>query len=178
MTPESVLKAEEYQRWMERFPSSTEHMVMNEQACSIHNVRSQKIQTQLNLIHADVFPPLQHYASTESQAALHVPNVRAECLLKFQLRPKAEWQRDAIPSCVEEEFVKEAAEVANFLQEVEEFKRFQATDSVALSAEQPADLFALGRLEHFFTSAAPPWGLEMLRETLCSSETVICGIVA
>ncbi|KAI4880745.1 hypothetical protein NFI96_022140, partial [Prochilodus magdalenae] len=92
MTPESVLKAEEYQRWMERFPSSTEHMVMNEQACSIHNVRSQKIQTQLNLIHADVFPPLQHYASTEPQAALHVPNVRAECLLKFQLRPKAEWQ--------------------------------------------------------------------------------------
>uniref|UniRef100_A0AAR2KNX3 Zinc phosphodiesterase ELAC protein 2 n=1 Tax=Pygocentrus nattereri TaxID=42514 RepID=A0AAR2KNX3_PYGNA len=119
MTPESVLKTEEYQCWIERFPSSTEHMIMNEQACCIHNVRSQKIQTQLNLIHTDIFPQLQHYKSTESQAALHVPNVRAECLLKFQLRPKAEWQRDAIPPCDEEEFVKEAAEVPNFLQETD-----------------------------------------------------------
>ncbi|KAL6460709.1 hypothetical protein MHYP_G00306750 [Metynnis hypsauchen] len=135
MTPESVLKTEDYQRWIERFPSSTEHMIMNEQACCIHNVRSQKIQTQLNLIHTDIFPQLQHYKSTESQAALHVPNVRAECLLKFQLRPKAEWQRDAIPPCDEEEFVKEAAEVPNFLQEVEKFKRFQTTDSVALSGK-------------------------------------------
>uniref|UniRef100_A0AAR2J933 Zinc phosphodiesterase ELAC protein 2 n=1 Tax=Pygocentrus nattereri TaxID=42514 RepID=A0AAR2J933_PYGNA len=90
MTPESVLKTEEYQCWIERFPSSTEHMIMNEQACCIHNVRSQKIQTQLNLIHTDIFPQLQHYKSTESQAALHVPNVRAECLLKFQLRPKTD----------------------------------------------------------------------------------------
>ncbi|KAL7826657.1 hypothetical protein AOLI_G00318660 [Acnodon oligacanthus] len=135
MTPESVLKTEEYQRWIERFPPSTEHMIMNEQACCIHNIRSQKIQTQLNLIHTDIFPQLQHYKSTESQAALYVPNVRAECLLKFQLRPKAEWQRDAIPPCDEEEFVKEAAEVPNFLQEVEKFKQFQTTGSVALSGK-------------------------------------------
>lgn len=32
------------------------------------------------------------------QAALHVPNVRAECLLKFQLRPVMEWQRLVCPS--------------------------------------------------------------------------------
>lgn len=34
----------------------------------------------------------------EPQAALHVPNVRAECLLKFQLRPVIEWQRLVCPS--------------------------------------------------------------------------------
>lgn len=34
----------------------------------------------------------------EPQAALHVPNVRAECLLKFQLRPVMEWQRWVCPS--------------------------------------------------------------------------------
>ncbi|KAG9279214.1 zinc phosphodiesterase ELAC protein 2 [Astyanax mexicanus] len=135
MTPESVLKTEEYQHWMERFPSSTEHLIMNEQVHSVHNVRSQKIQTQLNLIHTEVFPQLQKFTSPESQAALHVPNVRAECLLKFQFRPKVEWQRDPIPVCDEEEFVKEAAEVPDFLQEVEEFKRFQATDPVTLSGK-------------------------------------------
>ncbi|KAK3525372.1 hypothetical protein QTP86_031246 [Hemibagrus guttatus] len=135
MTPESVLKTPEYQRWMERFSRSTEHMIMNEQVSTIHNVRSHKIQTQLNLIHTDIFPELQHYTSKESQAALRVPNVRAECLLKFQLRPKAEWQRDAIPTCDREEFIKEAAEVPNFLQEVEECKHFQTTDSAVLSGK-------------------------------------------
>ncbi|XP_053087258.1 zinc phosphodiesterase ELAC protein 2 [Pangasianodon hypophthalmus] len=135
MTPESVLKTPEYQRWMERFSSSTEHLIMNEQVSTIHNVRSHKIQTQLNLIHPDIFPELQRYTSKESQAALHVPNIRAECLLKFQLRPKAEWQRDAIPTCDREEFIKEAAEVPNFLQEVEECKHFQTTDSAVLSGK-------------------------------------------
>uniref|UniRef100_A0A8C7P5P8 Zinc phosphodiesterase ELAC protein 2 n=1 Tax=Oncorhynchus mykiss TaxID=8022 RepID=A0A8C7P5P8_ONCMY len=123
MSPESVLKTDEYKQWMERFPSTTEHLILNEQVCTVHNVRSHKIQTQLHLIHPEIFPELQHYTTKETQAALHVPNVRAECLLKFQLRPKIEWQRDAIPSCDTEEFVKEAAEAPNFLQEVEECKR-------------------------------------------------------
>uniref|UniRef100_A0A8C7P1D3 Zinc phosphodiesterase ELAC protein 2 n=1 Tax=Oncorhynchus mykiss TaxID=8022 RepID=A0A8C7P1D3_ONCMY len=128
MSPESVLKTDEYKQWMERFPSTTEHLILNEQVCTVHNVRSHKIQTQLNLIHPEIFPELQHYTTKETQAALHVPNVRAECLLKFQLRPKIEWQRDAIPSCDTEEFVKEAAEAPNFLQEVEECKRFRRAD--------------------------------------------------
>ncbi|KTF93497.1 hypothetical protein cypCar_00017334, partial [Cyprinus carpio] len=92
MTPESVLDTEEYKSWMERFPSSTEHLVMNEQTFTPHNTRSHKLQTQLNLIHPEIFPPLRLYKTKEPAASLHVPNVRAECLMKFQLRPKLEWQ--------------------------------------------------------------------------------------
>uniref|UniRef100_A0A671T7J1 Zinc phosphodiesterase ELAC protein 2 n=1 Tax=Sinocyclocheilus anshuiensis TaxID=1608454 RepID=A0A671T7J1_9TELE len=126
MTPESVLDTDEYKSWMERFPSSTEHLVMNEQTFTLHNTRSHKLQTQLNLIHPEIFPPLKLYKTKEPPASLRVPNVRAECLMKFQLRPKLEWQRDAIPSCDSEEFVKEAAEVPKFLEEVEECRKFQA----------------------------------------------------
>uniref|UniRef100_A0A8C7P1I7 Zinc phosphodiesterase ELAC protein 2 n=1 Tax=Oncorhynchus mykiss TaxID=8022 RepID=A0A8C7P1I7_ONCMY len=97
MSPESVLKTDEYKQWMERFPSTTEHLILNEQVCTVHNVRSHKIQTQLNLIHPEIFPELQHYTT---KAALHVPNVRAECLLKFQLRPKIEWQSGIATFCV------------------------------------------------------------------------------
>uniref|UniRef100_A0A8C1SR32 Zinc phosphodiesterase ELAC protein 2 n=1 Tax=Cyprinus carpio TaxID=7962 RepID=A0A8C1SR32_CYPCA len=93
MTPESVLDTDEYKSWMERFPSSTEHLVMNEQTFTPHNTRSHKLQTQLNLIHPEIFPPLRLYKTKEPAASLHVPNVRAECLMKFQLRPKLEWQR-------------------------------------------------------------------------------------
>uniref|UniRef100_A0A673GQM1 Zinc phosphodiesterase ELAC protein 2 n=1 Tax=Sinocyclocheilus rhinocerous TaxID=307959 RepID=A0A673GQM1_9TELE len=129
MTPESVLDTDEYKSWMERFPSSTEHLVMNEQTFTPHNTRSHKLQTQLNLIHPEIFPPLKLYKTKEPPASLRVPNVRAECLMKFQLRPKLEWQRDAIPSCDSEEFVKEAAEVPKFLVEVEECRKFQAAAS-------------------------------------------------
>uniref|UniRef100_A0A8C7VCM0 Zinc phosphodiesterase ELAC protein 2 n=1 Tax=Oncorhynchus mykiss TaxID=8022 RepID=A0A8C7VCM0_ONCMY len=123
MSPESVLKTDEYKQWMERFPSTTEHLILNEQVCTVHNVRSHKIQTQLNLIHPEIFPELQHY-TTKVKISVFIwkPFVASECLLKFQLRPKIEWQRDAIPSCDTEEFVKEAAEAPNFLQEVEEWR--------------------------------------------------------
>uniref|UniRef100_A0A667X2J9 Zinc phosphodiesterase ELAC protein 2 n=1 Tax=Myripristis murdjan TaxID=586833 RepID=A0A667X2J9_9TELE len=93
MTPESVLKTDQYKQWMERFPSTTEHLILNEQASTVHNIRSHKIQAQLNMIHPEIFPELKAYKSKEAQAALHVPNIRAECLLKFQLRPVMEWQR-------------------------------------------------------------------------------------
>nr|XP_055050937.1 zinc phosphodiesterase ELAC protein 2 [Misgurnus anguillicaudatus] len=144
MTPESVLNTDQYKSWMERFPSSTEHLMMNEQSFTSHNTRSHKLQTQLNLIHPDIFPQLKLYKSKESPASLHVSNVRAECLLKFQLRPKLEWQRDAIPSCDTEEFLKEATEVPNFLQEVEECRRFQSSASVSVSADRFPEILFLG----------------------------------
>ncbi|XP_043091156.1 zinc phosphodiesterase ELAC protein 2 isoform X3 [Puntigrus tetrazona] len=144
MTPESVLDTEEYKSWMERFPSSTQHLLMNEQTFTTHNTRSHKLQTQLGLIHPDIFPPLKLYKTKEPPASLLVPTVRAECLIKFQLRPKLEWQRDAILSCDSEEFVKEAAEVPNFLEEVEECRKFQAAASVSSSGERFPEIVFLG----------------------------------
>ncbi|XP_047428804.1 zinc phosphodiesterase ELAC protein 2 isoform X2 [Mugil cephalus] len=133
MTPECVLKTEGYQEWMGRFPSTTEHLIINENACSVHNIRSHKIQTQLNMIHPDIFPQLKAYKTKEPQASLNIPNVRAECLLKFQFRPVMEWQRDAIPACNSEEFVKEASEVPNFLAQVDECRKICSTDAAVLS---------------------------------------------
>ncbi|XP_041812720.1 zinc phosphodiesterase ELAC protein 2 [Chelmon rostratus] len=129
MTPESVLETDQYKQWMERFSSATEHLILNEHVCTVHNIRSHKIQAQLNMIHPEIFPELMSYKAKEPQAALHIPNVRAECLLKFQLRPVMEWQRDAIPSFNAEEFVKEASEVPNFLEEVDECRRICSADA-------------------------------------------------
>ncbi|KAM8724851.1 zinc phosphodiesterase ELAC protein 2 isoform 1-T1 [Acanthopagrus schlegelii] len=131
MTPDSVLNTDEYKKWMERFPSTTEHLILNEHVNTFHNIRSHKIQAQLNMIHPEIFPQLHSCSSKELQAALHVPNVRGECLLKFQLRPVMEWQRDCIPSCNTEEFVKEASEVPNFLEEVDECRKICSSDAAA-----------------------------------------------
>nr|XP_044986580.1 zinc phosphodiesterase ELAC protein 2 isoform X2 [Jaculus jaculus] len=62
-------------------------------------------------------------ASTEEGPVLSVPTVQGECLLKYQLRPKREWQRDAIPSCNPEEFIAEALELPNFQESVQEYKK-------------------------------------------------------
>uniref|UniRef100_A0AAQ4QDL4 Zinc phosphodiesterase ELAC protein 2 n=1 Tax=Gasterosteus aculeatus aculeatus TaxID=481459 RepID=A0AAQ4QDL4_GASAC len=93
MAPESVLSTDQYKRWMQRFPPTTQHLILNEQFGAVHNVRSHKIQAQLNMIHGHIFPELKSYRSKVKQPPLLVPGVRAECLLKFQLRPVMEWQR-------------------------------------------------------------------------------------
>ncbi|XP_034045567.1 zinc phosphodiesterase ELAC protein 2 isoform X2 [Thalassophryne amazonica] len=133
MTPESVLKTDKYRAWMERFPSTTQHLILNEQASTVHHIRSHKLQAQLNMIHPEIFPHLQSWKTKESPAALHVSHVRAECLLKFQLRPVMEWQRDAVPSCNHEEFEKEASEVPDFLTQVEACRQSYSTDTALLS---------------------------------------------
>lgn len=87
MTPESVLKMDQYQDWMARsafshcsdqtpegngpifnaefgscrFPSTAEHLILNEHVCTVHNIRSHKIQAQLNLIHPEIFPELEAF---------------------------------------------------------------------------------------------------------------------
>ncbi|XP_041854323.1 zinc phosphodiesterase ELAC protein 2 isoform X2 [Melanotaenia boesemani] len=174
MTPESVLETDQYKQWMERFPSTTEHLILNELAHTVHNVRSHKIQTQLNMIHPEIFPELKAFRTKERQAALHVPNIRAECLLKFQLRPVMEWQRDAILSCDSEDFVKEASEVPNFLEEVEKCRKILSTESAQLSGSIYPEVVFLG------TGSALPMKIRNVSGTLVnisSSQSLLldCG---
>ncbi|XP_035252851.1 zinc phosphodiesterase ELAC protein 2 [Anguilla anguilla] len=161
MTAEPVLETDGYKSWMERFPPGTEHLILNEHACTVHNLRSRKLQTQLNLIHPEIFPELKSYATQGKQAALHVPNVRAECLLKYQLRPKFEWQRDAILSCDASDFVREAEELPGFLREVEECNQ-NLTDSEVRTGggEQYPEVVFLG------TGSALPMKIRNVSGTL------------
>ncbi|XP_057673792.1 zinc phosphodiesterase ELAC protein 2 isoform X2 [Corythoichthys intestinalis] len=166
ITPEAVLKSPQYRDWMKRFPASTEHLILNEHARSAHNVRSHKIQAQLNMIHSDVFPHLKTYTPKDCQASLDVSAVRGECLLKFQLRPVIEWQRDAIPPCSYEDFVKEAYDVPNFLQEVDKCQQLRSGGSPGPlgQAEYPEFVF-LG------TGSALPMKIRNVSSTLVNIST-------
>nr|XP_031323452.1 zinc phosphodiesterase ELAC protein 2 [Camelus dromedarius] len=135
MTPEHVLLDSRYQQWMERFGPDTQHLVLNENCTSVHNLRSHRIQAQLNLIHPDIFPALASFRPQEGSTAAGVPMVRGECLLKYQLRPRREWQRDAVMTCNPEEFIAEALELPNFQDSVREYRR-AAQDGPALAEER------------------------------------------
>ncbi|KAG9465355.1 hypothetical protein GDO78_018459 [Eleutherodactylus coqui] len=128
MTPEHVLNHTTYRQWMERFGPGTEHLLLNEHTSTVHNLSSYKVQSQLHLIHPDIFPQLPQIRPRDE--ASEVPGVRAECLLKYQLRPKMEWQRDQVTQNHTCAFVKEAMELPNFRTALEECQSLLKSDDV------------------------------------------------
>uniref|UniRef100_A0A8C9N3S1 Zinc phosphodiesterase ELAC protein 2 n=1 Tax=Serinus canaria TaxID=9135 RepID=A0A8C9N3S1_SERCA len=157
MTPESVLRDSRYQQWMQRFGPGTQHLVLNENSSAVHNPRSYKIQTQLNLIHPEIFPLLTTY----QKAVCPVPIVRGECLLKYHLRPQQEWQRDAVTVCDPDEFVSEALDLPDFQTRVKECKE-------SLSAV-PGNVGAYPEIVFLGTGSAIPMKIRNVSSTLLNT---------
>uniref|UniRef100_K9J2W3 Zinc phosphodiesterase ELAC protein 2 n=1 Tax=Desmodus rotundus TaxID=9430 RepID=K9J2W3_DESRO len=161
IAPECVLADGRYQQWMQRFGPDTQHLILNESCTSIHNLRSHKIQTQLNLIHPDIFPPLTGLHCKEEGATITVPTVHGECLLKYQLRPRREWQRDALITCNSDEFIAEAMELPNFQESVQEYKKMaQNGPALAEKKSQYPEIIFLG------TGSAIPMKIRNVSSTL------------
>ncbi|XP_043819231.1 zinc phosphodiesterase ELAC protein 2 isoform X2 [Dromiciops gliroides] len=158
MTPESILQDSRYQQWMERFGPQTQHLILNENCTSVHNLRSLKIQTQLNLIDSNIFPQLTNYNCKGDLATFSLPVIRGECLLKYQLRPKLHWQRDACITCNLDEFVTEALDIPNFQESVQEYKE-NMPDSTGKEIQYPEVVF-LG------TGSAIPMKIRNVSSTL------------
>nr|XP_054501089.1 zinc phosphodiesterase ELAC protein 2 isoform X3 [Agelaius phoeniceus] len=161
MTPEAVLQDSRYQQWMQRFGPGTQHLVLNENSSAVHNPRSYKIQTQLNLIHPEIFPLLTTYQSKEAEAVCPVPIVRGECLLKYHLRPQQEWQRDAVTVCDPDEFVSEALDLPDFQTRVKECKE-------SLSAV-PGNVGAYPEIVFLGTGSAIPMKIRNVSSTLLNT---------
>ncbi|XP_074081255.1 zinc phosphodiesterase ELAC protein 2 isoform X2 [Macrotis lagotis] len=161
MTPESILQDSRYQQWMERFGPQTQHLILNENCTSVHNLRSLKIQTQLNLIDSNIFPQLTSYNCKEDLATFSLPVIRGECLLKYQLRPKLHWQRDACITCNLNEFVTEALELPNFQERVQEYKESMPNSTALLGKGIPyPEVIFLG------TGSAIPMKIRNVSSTL------------
>ncbi|NWI55628.1 RNZ2 protein, partial [Calyptomena viridis] len=185
MTPESVLRDSRYQQWLARFGPGTQHLVLNENSSTVHNPRSYKIQTQLNLIHPDIFPLLTTYQSKvgqalpvplvplgravfhcpsslqEAEAVCPVPIVRGECLLKYHFRPQQEWQRDAVTVCDHDAFVSEALDLPDFQTRVKECKE-------SLSAV-PGNVSAYPEIVFLGTGSAIPMKIRNVSSTLVNT---------
>ncbi|KAM7145362.1 zinc phosphodiesterase ELAC protein 2 [Macrochelys suwanniensis] len=166
ITPESVLRDSRYKQWLERFGPTTEHLILNENSNTVHCLRSHKIQTQLNLIHSEIFPLLTNYQSREEEATFSVPVVRGECLLRYQLRPKPQWQRDVVAVCNSSEFVAEALELPGFQDRVKECKEsLQAGPVRSGRTEHYPEIVFLG------TGSAIPMKIRNVSSTLINSSS-------
>ncbi|XP_053566415.1 zinc phosphodiesterase ELAC protein 2 [Bombina bombina] len=172
-TPECIIQSSTYKQWMQRFGSKTEHLILNENTSTVHNLRSYKTQTQLNLIHSQIFPPLADVSRKEETECL---GVRGECLLKYQLRPQREWQRDAVAEYNSGEFVSEAMEMTGFKEALKECKQVLALDKDKLEEShlQYPEVVFLG------TGSAVPMKTRNVSSTLvnvsCSQSLLLdCG---
>ncbi|KAM4843170.1 zinc phosphodiesterase ELAC protein 2 isoform 2-T2 [Thomomys bottae] len=99
--------------------------------------------------------------SPEERLTLSVPVVRGECLLKYQLRPRREWQRDALLTCNPEEFRAEALELPNFQESVQECRKsMQDSTAPAEKRNQYPEIVFLG------TGSAIPMKIRNVSSTL------------
>nr|XP_020651971.1 zinc phosphodiesterase ELAC protein 2 isoform X1 [Pogona vitticeps] len=174
ITPESILRDSRYKKWMERFGPDTQHLILNENCRTVHNLRSYKIQTQLNLIHPEIFPLLTNYQSKEEEAVFNIHATRGECLLKCQLRPKLEWQREAVTAYNSSEFVAEALELPDFQDCVQKCKESLPAKPSSGSADCYPEVVFLG------TGSAVPMKIRNVSSTLInvsSTQSLIldCG---
>ncbi|XP_028940319.1 zinc phosphodiesterase ELAC protein 2 [Antrostomus carolinensis] len=167
MTPESVLRDSRYQQWLERFGPGTQHLVLNENSSTVHNPRSYKIQTQLNLIHPEIFPLLTTYQSKEEEAVCSVPVVRGECLLKYHFRPQQEWQRDAVTVCDHDAFVSEALDLPDFQTRVKECKESLPVDK----SFSPGNVDAYPEIVFLGTGSAIPMKIRNVSSTLVNTSS-------
>lgn len=55
-TPEPILRNERYQKWMENFGWSTQHIIVNESNNCLGIEAIHKVQHQLHLLHNEIFP--------------------------------------------------------------------------------------------------------------------------
>uniref|UniRef100_A0A672V8U1 Zinc phosphodiesterase ELAC protein 2 n=1 Tax=Strigops habroptila TaxID=2489341 RepID=A0A672V8U1_STRHB len=163
MTPEAVLRDSRYQQWLQRFGPGTQHLVLNENSAAVHNPRSYKIQTQLNLIHPEIFPLLSTYQSKEEEAVCSVPIVRGECLLKYHFRPQQEWQRDAVTVCDHDAFVSEALDLPDFQTRVQECKESLAA--------VPGNVGAYPEIVFLGTGSAIPMKIRNVSSTLVNTSS-------
>lgn len=60
MTSASVYRSQQYQDWMSRFGSATQHLVLNELASDVAFEGVYRYQSQLHLVHPTIFPTLRH----------------------------------------------------------------------------------------------------------------------
>uniref|UniRef100_A0A674JEU7 Zinc phosphodiesterase ELAC protein 2 n=1 Tax=Terrapene triunguis TaxID=2587831 RepID=A0A674JEU7_9SAUR len=162
ITPESVLRDSRYKQWLERFGPTTEHLILNENANTVHCLRSHKIQTQLNLIHSEIFPLLTSY---QKEATFSVPVVRGECLLRYQLRPKPQWQRDVVAVCNSSEFVAEALKLPGFQDRVKECRESLQAGPVSPDSPNYPEIVFLG------TGSAIPMKIRNVSSTLINSSS-------
>ncbi|XP_046563093.1 zinc phosphodiesterase ELAC protein 2-like [Haliotis rubra] len=123
MSPADIIHTEHYQQWMRSFGSATQHIIINSTNTDVSHLALYSTQAKLNLLHPTIFPLLPQFmdpTQRDMDAASDSSSVRGHTCLKYQLRPKNELCRDQCFQLDREQFVKEAMDMPNVPQLIED----------------------------------------------------------
>ncbi|CAG5092791.1 Similar to RNaseZ: Ribonuclease Z [Cotesia congregata] len=120
-TPENILRNPKYIDWMCKFPSETEHIIINDNNQCLNYIALHRIQHKLNLLHPEIFPiiqdeeqrvdtPYEEIDERLKDLKIH----RGKTLNTFELRPLKGFKNSVIQINREAD-IKEAMDVDGFL---------------------------------------------------------------
>ncbi|XP_011313701.1 ribonuclease Z, mitochondrial [Fopius arisanus] len=138
-TPEEVLKMKKYREWMERFPKTTEHLIINGANESYSFEALHKIQHKLNLVHPTIFPIIGDSVDNsndnveKNDEELNLRIHRAKTLNAFHLRPLDGFDKTAEIKLNRKEDIDEAFNVDGFLDALAELQTEINAKSKALT---------------------------------------------
>ncbi|XP_064601279.1 zinc phosphodiesterase ELAC protein 2-like [Liolophura sinensis] len=127
MTPASILESPEYQAWMNRFGTETNHLVINENTSTIAFEGMYRIQAMLNLIEPRIFPLLPHQIDKENLPPDRGNVIMGRTNLVYQYRPSKGFCRDLCVELDNGKCVEAAKEKLDVLEELEKLDQAKLT---------------------------------------------------
>lgn len=126
-TPTAVIEHSKYQEWMNRFHSSTDHLILNDDNVGPSSFAVHRIQHKLNILHSRIFPLLTedttsaHIDSDDSDSGLRRV-VHSPMSLKYHLRPMKRIDKSSVVTLSPDVFVQECFNIAAFPGALSELK--------------------------------------------------------
>ncbi|GFS29622.1 zinc phosphodiesterase ELAC protein 2 [Nephila pilipes] len=114
-TPSKILHSSKYQEWIQRFPKTTSHLILNKDCSSVNSLAIHRIQHQLNLLHPRIFSLLHENEDVMNGISDKIENVfQARTLERYYLRPNNGLDRCCPLTFNPKDFVEEAMNAERF----------------------------------------------------------------
>ncbi|CAL1287430.1 unnamed protein product [Larinioides sclopetarius] len=114
-TPPEVLQCCRYQEWMQRFPASTCHLILNGDCATVNSLAIHRIQHQLNLLHPGIFSLLNENEDVTNDVPSVVQNTfQAHTLERYYLRPSNGLDKSYALNFQPKDFIEEAMNAEGF----------------------------------------------------------------
>ncbi|XP_015917439.1 ribonuclease Z, mitochondrial [Parasteatoda tepidariorum] len=122
-TPPNILTTPEYQDWMNKFPDSTCHLILNKTNATLNSAGVHRIQHKLNLLHPGIFSLLHENDTAEEFREYQKENIiQANTLDRYYLRPPRGLDRSFSIKMNSEEFIEEAMLIEGFQESLNHLK--------------------------------------------------------
>ncbi|KAG7199911.1 hypothetical protein KM043_014354 [Ampulex compressa] len=114
-TPQHVMECSSYKEWMDKFSSSTHHLVFNENNICMGNEAAHRYQYGLHMVHPDIFPLLDQTSFAQTKNVESILKIhRAKTLQKVHLLPEKSFDETNVISLSPKKYIDEYLGIKDF----------------------------------------------------------------